>query len=175
MINGKPVSLKDNDGNIVDFNLQNIDFSDINNAVDADISIRYIYDNLYLDAEHTPISVSIAILKNDGTIQLLNADINTNKVVERTVELNQKIVDCVFSMADYSIKLLCPDGYVYSYSMEDDTTTKLNIGSGNVYIEPYLAITKNGSPRYFGTIFSEKCLPDSFTTRIYDEFLERIY
>lgn len=156
------------DGNIVNFDVHNMDFSNINNAIDASISIEY-----YSKDYPNPSNVMVAILQNDGNVQF-NLFTDYGDTSHKTIAFNNKIIDCAFTIADNSLKLLCSDGYVYGCSLDDMTTYKMNIGGNIVYIESYLAITKNGEPRFFRNNGYDQCLPDSFKTRMYDEFIERI-
>lgn len=160
-------------GNIVNIDINKIDFSNVNNAVDADIAIGYYSTKVDYSKDYPiPSNVMIAVIRNDGKAEYYNVNAESNSLC-RTIGLNAKIIDCSFCVEDYTLKLLCSDGYVYKCDLEDMSTQKMNIGGGNVYMEAYMAVNKNGEPRFFESGDS-RCLPSSFKTRVYDELLERI-
>lgn len=157
------------EGNVVNININSVDFSNISNAIDAEVVIDY-----YSTDYPTPSNAMFAIILNTGKIEFYNIFADYSNASNEEISLNDRIVDCAFSIADYSLNLLGSDGYVYRCNLDDMSTYKMNIGGNNVYIESYMAITKNGEPRFFRSNDYDQCLPSSFKTRMYDEFLERI-
>ena len=157
-------------GNIVNININSIDFENVNDIIGADVAIGY-YGTDY----PAPSNVMFAFVLNNGKVRFYNVFGDYGNTSNKEISLNNRIVDCAFSVADYSLNILGSDGYVYKCNLDDMSTYKMNIGGNNVYIESYMAINKNGEPHFFRSAdYYDQCLPSSFKTRIYDEFLERI-
>lgn len=158
-------------GQIENIDIGKMDFSKIDNAVDADVMLTYTNTD---DPE--PTDAIFAFLLNDGKVKYYKYSLYVHYGIEpdEEIALNNRIVDCAFSAEDNSIILLCSNGRVYRYCFDEVTADEINVGGNNVYITPYMAITKSGEPQFFKNNGFDQCLPSSFKTRMYDEYSERI-
>lgn len=146
-------------------------FADVSNVKDASAVVTFhnASDEMYAH------NVMITFLDNEGKVRLFISDeFQSEKFFEQEFEFQKEIIDVSFTPSRNAVNLLCNDGKVHYYDIYGDTINEYSVGDGNVYINSYMAISEKGEPRYFDMLNYDRCLPDSFNARVYEEFTERL-
>ena len=146
-------------------------FGDVSDVKDAAVSLTFhtASDGTYIN------NIMVAFLNSEGSVRLFIADeFQSDKFVEQEIDFQKKVIDVSFTPNKNAMNMLCNDGKVYYYDIYEQSINEYSVGDGNVYINEYMTINKNGEPRYFDMFNDDRCLPDTFKARVYEEFTERL-